>query len=764
MTIDINNDAKQNDQPFNIDMDIPTTLPQGRGGFVPASTVAAEVQVKRSTFLVRMPMLCSRGILIKRLATILLPRHQNIAFLPHTSSTHDKLTDHELVPTDDIGINHYIFDEKTFTRNRGSKNEYKLLECKIQVESPISLYQIKGAPAVMELLKKHDIYITAKTFCKAVSTKAIGILMNLDAKRSAKNKIIEDLKKEVDESTQQDVFVDLIPHRGLVRIGKKVIFGQFLKVMVDINYATTAAKIIQDGLKNTVFGIGMKNVRLMPVYPIPNLMTAEMFGKMILAHNDSMYGIAEIQVDNIWEIDTPSHLPESIKNRFNLPDGVENKDDLYTLREVIMPIFWGHYNNTPVVRDVYIMRGRLMIVCEKEKLAETTKLVDMLFEFLKDEFNVESNTLTKSADKFAAWVGCSTPKNENRHPARTGTLVFGEGGLLKATVNSFLDTHLDNLPAGLVPKVGKAAKKPDLSRPPPMSLMSKGSTRAIVDPAEFTPQAVNAWASAKVWGGLDQHNNTSRKKKTTTQKSHKAPAKEVIEIDDFTNSTVSMTSGTQAALDAMRQSVRVLEQDKKQHETKIASMDKTMEQIAKDVTTISNSQRQSNTEYVQLKEQILNIAQANGEMKKEMKEMKDMIMCIATHLGGVRTEAVTASNSSTPQHQQPTQSTTQSQYYSQFSNSSLTLQQSQGMSNLNMETGSKPAPAMTEPGGVSTTDDMSRKKLKQRHLQVFDTQDTTGTQTNRADHPPLMPQASDISIGSDDNHATSDVESTSMYD
>ena len=24
---------------------------------------------------------------------------------------------------------------------------------------------------------------------------------------------------------------------------------------------------------------------------------------MIIAHNDSMYGIAEIQVDNIWDID-----------------------------------------------------------------------------------------------------------------------------------------------------------------------------------------------------------------------------------------------------------------------------------------------------------------------------------------------------------------------------------------------------------------------------------------------------------------------------
>ena len=314
MTTDDNpNDETMGTQPFNIDMDIPTTLPQGRGGFVPASTVGTPAKVRRSTFLIHMPMLYSRGILMKRLATIILPRHKNIAFLPHTSSTHDKITDHELVPTDDIGINHYIFDERTYLRNRGSKNEFKMLECKLQIESPISLYQIKGAREVMELLQKHDIYITAKAYCKAVNTKAIGLLMNLDAKRSAKNRIIELFKKEVEGKSECEVFMDLVPHRGLVRLGKKVIFGQFLKVMVDVKHATTAAKVIQEGLKNAVFGIGMKNIRLMPVYPIPNLMSAEVFGKMIIAHNDSMYGIAEIQIDNIWDVDSKSRLSETIK-------------------------------------------------------------------------------------------------------------------------------------------------------------------------------------------------------------------------------------------------------------------------------------------------------------------------------------------------------------------------------------------------------------------------------------------------------------------
>jgi hypothetical protein len=746
-------DTAAGTQPFNIDMDLPTTLPQGRGGFTPASELGTPVQVRRSTFLIRMPLVSSRGILMKRLATIILPRHKNIAFLPHTSSTHDKLTDHELVPTDDQGIAHYIFDERTSVRNRGGKNEYKVIECKVQVESPISLYQIKGAKEVMDLLQKHDIYITAKNYCQAVNTKAIGLLMNLDAKRSAKNRIIELFKETVDKEGEHDVFIDLVPHRGLVRLGKKVIFGQFLKVMVDVKFATMAARVIQNGLKSAAFGIGMHNVRLMPVYPIPNLMNAEMFGKMILAHNDSMYGIAEIQVDNIWEIDTKSILPQIIKKRFNLPHGEDNEADEYTLRETIMPIFWGHYNNKPVVRDVYIMRGRLMVVCEKEKVAETTKLVDMLFDFLRTEFTVPHATLTKSADKFAAWVGCSTPKNVNRHPARSGTLVFGEGGLLKATVNSFLDSHLDNLPAGLIPKAGEEAKKPDLSRPPPISLMPRGRTFPQVDPSEFTSTAVNAWASARTWGRVAKTQKGQGRKGKQGQSPHVPPG-EVIEIDDATNSTVSMTSSTQAAMEAMRASIRTLEADRKTNTTRIATMDDSIAQIARDVTALSNSQRETNAEYVHIKEQMLSIAKDNGDIRKEMIEMKDMIMCIATHLGGVVRPPPQSQQS---QDQLATQPTSQ--------HSANTPSQSQCTQETfdGMQSSETP---MTDSAthGNSNNEATRRKKLKQTHLPVFDTQLPMGDSLNRANPPNLMQNASDTSNGSIGNHSPEEVDHASMYD
>lgn len=124
---------------------------------------------------------------------------QEISVLPHASSAHDKITDHELVPTGKMGISHYIFDERTYFCNYGSRNKFKMSECTIQTEIPISLYQTnKRAHDVIELLMKRENHVTAKSYCQAVSTKAIGLLMNLDAKRSSENRIIALFKAELD--------------------------------------------------------------------------------------------------------------------------------------------------------------------------------------------------------------------------------------------------------------------------------------------------------------------------------------------------------------------------------------------------------------------------------------------------------------------------------------------------------------------------------------------------------------------------------------
>ena len=79
---------------------------------------------------------------------------------------------------------------------------------------------------------------------------------------------------------------------------------------------------------------------------------------------------------------------DTIKERFNLAVGPSHVDDVYTLRDTMMPIFWGKFDNEPIVRDIYIQRGHLMIVCEKAKIEEVTKLVDMMLAFFKENYDV----------------------------------------------------------------------------------------------------------------------------------------------------------------------------------------------------------------------------------------------------------------------------------------------------------------------------------------------------------------------------------------
>ena len=169
-----------------------------------------------------------------------------------------------------------------------------------------------------------------------------------------------------------------------------------------------------------------------------------------------------------------------------------------------------------------------------------------------------------------------------------------------------------------------------------------------------------------------------------------------------------------------------------------------MEQIARNVTALSEEQRKSNSEYIQIKEQMLNIAKDSGYMKKEMIEMKDMIMCIATHLGGVRTD-------------QTTQLALQ-QYKMQRN------EQQQTMESTEMEDISEDDTLDNEKGIEEDEIEVSRKKLKQTHLKVFDTQEDTGVTTNRANPPNLSLQAAESSNGSNGNHSISEVDLASMYD
>ena len=639
MTTGNNNDEAASVPCFDLDMQVETVNQGGGGGFRTAAEENGGVEVKRSTIAAKMPYKYGVGTLLKRLATIILPRNKRIAILPHTVSTFDKITDHEAVPTDEMGATRYVFDMREWVTNRGTRKEQKMIEFKFQVESPISVGQIKQASQVMELLAKHQIYIFGRRYSPAVNTQPAGILFNLNPKNCSQNHLIADFTEAISAETNIKTFIDLVPHRTSVRIGKKAIWGNFLKVMVQAEHVQTAAKVIQSGLLEKKFNFGLTNVRLMPLSPMRNMMTSETFGNMIMAHNKTMYDTAEVQVDNVWDIDTKKRIGHVVKEKLRLGEREGEvfvpDEDLYTFRELILHVLWSQWEDEVCVTDVLLQRGKLMVQCKKEAVSEVANIVDQFLMFMKENFD-ESD---EPAANLAEWVGCNNPMDPNRQPARSGTLVYGEERMLKATVDSFMDKNLASLAEGVIPVAGMAASKPDVTRPPRASMTNRSRRVTHVDPNEFHPTAVAAWSTAHSWAAAVAPKQTRKAAKTVKKAAAQTP-EEVITVDDGTVVTGSMSSSTQAALNQMAESMARFEESEKRNQQKMATLDSSIATIAQTVTKISVAHSKSDAEYLKLKESILTMTEKSSKVEEKLTtleshfdDMKLILVAINRQLG-----------------------------------------------------------------------------------------------------------------------------------
>ncbi len=131
---------------------------------------------------------------------------------------------------------------------------------------------------------------------------------------------------------------------------------------------------------------------------------------------------------------------------------------MFSFREIVLKMFWDQWPE-PKVGDAYLQRGCLMIMCSKSVIAEASVIVDQFLAFMKEHFDASE----ESAENFAKWLGSNTSKNYNQHPARSGTLVYGEERVSKATVNSFMDKNLTALTASIIPIAGMCYLQRSLS-------------------------------------------------------------------------------------------------------------------------------------------------------------------------------------------------------------------------------------------------------------------------------------------------------------
>ena len=114
---------------------------------------------------------------MKRFLAIIMPHHKSIKIHPHTQDLADIIDDYNMFPVDDSHTK-YIFDIKKKT----CYQRKTVIEMNINIESDISLNQIKFEENVYALLQEHKIYVRARSIAPAEKTKAIGCLWNIDPK------------------------------------------------------------------------------------------------------------------------------------------------------------------------------------------------------------------------------------------------------------------------------------------------------------------------------------------------------------------------------------------------------------------------------------------------------------------------------------------------------------------------------------------------------------------------------------------------------
>ena len=86
-------------------------------------------------------------------------------------------------------------------------------------------------------------------------------------------------------------------------------------------------------------------------------MSPETFGEMICAHNNTMYDVAEIQIDHVWEIDSEIELNSTIKEKLGLGN---LEDEMFSFREIILRMFWDQWPES----KVHLQHTELAVVKE----------------------------------------------------------------------------------------------------------------------------------------------------------------------------------------------------------------------------------------------------------------------------------------------------------------------------------------------------------------------------------------------------------------
>jgi len=574
------------------------------GAFVTALEEKNAETTPISIFTVQSPKMhnVTRATMMKQFIAITMPLNNLFQVYPKDSNSEsDIISNAYQFPTSTTAAAEYMFDEKTITKTiNGKRQEYYVTS--IRTRCPKSLNEHKSEHRYMTLLKKCNIFVTARSDGPTVSTKTIGYLKNVNPDYSA----IASLTNELQALLEPGSVLRLEKHRIAFSHKGKSYVTHVLKVNTDIKIAHSVKRELTLKLKNCDGSIMLDKVELIPLDT--NQMSMEVFINHILEHNDYLHSTTTVEIQNVWVAHTEMEIPQELAHQFKFQDedGMTNDAGkrIMTIREMLFAAFYRCFIDKPPIRDILVRGSKLLVVCEDQHLAEAARFTETFFEMINDILG--ANVVAKAC-------GCNHPDDEEKHPRICSVTGYGKTGLYRINYKKEMEYDIQGI-AGVKGIIDEKNNMPltaiDRTKPPSSSYRKTGREPTETDPSHLREGAAETWKQFAE--ELIKSNSTAPKKKTVTR----PPAATIVSTPPPQNEE------TRNEISALQTAMKEMKESQQKQDSSAASLSHTVTILEATMTTMAEAITMNNA----------SLTDMNGKFDALNRQLATLTKIITQHI------------------------------------------------------------------------------------------------------------------------------------
>jgi hypothetical protein len=457
----------------------------------------------------------TRAQKVKEALMIIFATSKHIKLHPKAEGTSEIISNiDDLITTEEV-TSQYFFDKKKggkrFIRGEGAVEYYVT---KVRLETDISLAQMKWKTSMrfLDALRTQNIFLKEFQDGKIMKTGNVGWLVGINPTSTSESKVTRDLNKIL-QQIEATAILDI--HTVSIRFPatKNAFVTRAYKIMSEVHKVESARHLISETLKEKKMGVGWEGTELVSFNADKN--TTAM---MIERHNTKLHNTAVIAIKNVWSI---TEKDDSIGNAEISQLGL---DASMVGANTIEEIWWSLANIFQHdIQGMVTRRGTLEVLTTRKNLDETVGFVREL---------VKNTIQVLGEERFARVTANHNPEARKPMVQEAPMILEGKGRVhldpthfTEQEFKAFARKHgipLDN-------KEEAAVVNMDTTRPPKAFFHKAGREPVEHDPRKLRDGAIHVWEKF-----------TEKKKQENRKKT-----KEVIEINEETNNTITDKATTQ---------------------------------------------------------------------------------------------------------------------------------------------------------------------------------------------------------------------------